>query len=79
MSWLAWQRNEAKKWDEVAQAFKDTYKELAEPERTGTVETHFCPDCKCYVQAELVRDGIDFEGDFISHFECLECGANLNL
>lgn len=80
-TWLDWQRGQAKKWGKVAQNFKEVYAETkddtplftqlcgSEPERTGEVETRFCPDCECYVQAELIRDGDE------DYWECLECGC----
>jgi hypothetical protein len=43
--------------------------------RTLETERKYCPDCRCYVQAEFVEGVEDADGNTYDEWNCLECGC----
>jgi hypothetical protein len=65
------------KWGRVSEALKEATRDMGyRPSQLSiSTERRYCPDCECHVQAEWTYDK-DFQDWY---WQCLECGANLNL
>jgi hypothetical protein len=75
---MNYHKEQSEKWGRVTKAFKEVFtdevmEDVAKARRSLQVETMKCPDCGCLTQCEWVTDEAG------EHWECLQCGCNINL